>query len=423
MCWWSSSLDVASRRLRLMAMDEPLQDGTVYNPLATTEIQNPYPTLARLRAQSPIHFSRVTNSWVLSRYRDVDEVLRDHRRFSSDPATRLPSGQSLADAKPNADSYTMLIHDPPDHTRLRALVNKAFTQRSVDRIETRIRHVIDDLLDEIPSPSAFDLMTALAKPLPVLVIAELLGFPATDRSMLCEWSREKINLLEPTADTAIQSRQSARLDAYVRSVVELRRSEPGDDVLSALLIAEQSGDALTIREIENMVRLLLITGNETTASLIGNGVLALLRNPQELQRIREDRDLIPAAIEELLRFEPPIQAGFRGVTEDCDFHGTPFRRGDGVILLLGAANRDPSVFSDPDRLDVTRRERSQISFGRGIHHCIGAPLARLEGRLALEALLQRFSSMHLREENPQFYPGIILRELQSLPISATLGST
>ena len=207
-------------------------------------------------------------------------------------------------------------------------------------------------------------------------------------------------------------------DAYFSAIIEARRREPQDDIVSALAQAEEEGDKLTAREVLNMLRLLLVAGNETTTNLIGNGMLALLRNPDQLQLLREDPSRIPAAVEELLRFDSPVQLDFRGVLEDCEVNGASLRRGDGAILAIGAANRDPEVFDEPERLDVERSKGSNISFGRGVHHCLGAPLARLEGRIALEVLLERFSSMRLLTDRPRFRRAIVLRGLESLPMAA-----
>ena len=290
------------------------------------------------------------------------------------------------------DEFTMLFLDPPDHTRLRALVNKAFTPKVVKYLEPRIRGILGSLLDDIGDPAAFDLMQAVAQPLPVIVIAEMLGVPPEDRAQFRIWSAQRARLLEPMIgprERAAGEAASRAFDAYFRPIIEVRRKEPRDDIVSALARAEEDGGRLSERETLNMLRLLLSAGNETTANLIGNGMLALLRHPEQLQRLRDDPSLIPAAVEELLRFDSPVQADFRRVLPDCEVNGFALRKRDNVVLLLGATNRDPDVFEDPDRLDVGRSQGSHLSFGRGIHHCLGAPLARLEGRIVLEMLLAR----------------------------------
>ena len=410
---------IRSLVVNALVLRERWQSGVAYNPLSPRMAQDPYPEYAVLRERSPVHRSRLMNAWVFSRYADVDTVLRDHRRFSNDPRKRTLSRRQQA-TLPDPGDYTMLFLDPPDHTRLRALVNKAFTRRAVNALEPLIRRLMDTLLDDV-APSGFDLMEAVAVPLPVIVIAEMLGVPPEDRARFRVWSNQRARLLEPTispGERAAGIAAGEALDEYFTPIIQARRAEPESDIVSALAQAEEGGEVLTEREVLNMLRLLLVAGNETTTNLIGNGMLALLRNPGELERLRTDPALIPSAVEELLRFDSPVQTDFRGALEDCEVNGAPVRRGESVVLLIGSANRDPAVFEEPDRLDVGRSGSSHISFGRGIHHCIGAPLARLEGRIVLEALLERFSSMRLLDERPAYRGGVVLRGLESLPVAA-----
>ena len=315
----------------------------------------------------------------------------------------------------------MLLLDPPDHTRLRALVNKAFARQSVNALETRIRGLMGGLLDAIDDPAGFDLMTAVARPLPVIVIAEMLGVPPQDRARFTTWSNQRARIIEPTATERERAHADAAgesLDAYFLSTIEDRRADPQDDIISALVHAEEEGDTLNEQEMLNMLRLLLIAGNETTTNLIGNGMLALLRHPDQLSVLRDDPSLMPAAVNELLRFDSPVQSDFRAAVEDCEVDGVPIRGGESIILLLGAANHDPAVFDRPERLDVRRREGNHIALGRGIHHCLGAFLARLEGRIAFEMLLERFPTIRLLTDRPAFRSGIVLRGLESLPLGA-----
>ena len=410
---------IRSVAVNALLLRERWSSGAVYNPLSAAVAQDPYPQYADLRERSPVHRSRLMNAWVFSRYADVDTVLRDHRRFSNDPGKRNLSRRQQA-TLPGPDDYTMLFLDPPDHTRLRALVNKAFTRRAVNALEPHIRGLMKSLLDEV-DPAGFDLMKAVANPLPVIVIAEMLGVPPEDRARFGIWSNQRARLLEPTIsprERKIAAEAGEAFNDYFRPIIQARRAEPENDIVSALAQAEEEGDALSEQETLNMLRLLLIAGNETTTNLIGNGMLALLRSPDELDRLREDPSLIPGAVEELLRFDSPVQTDFRGALEDCEVNGSPVRRGENIVLLIGAANRDPAAFEEPDRLDVGRAEASHISFGRGIHHCIGAPLARLEGRIVLEVLLERFASIRLLAERPAYRGGVVLRGLESLPIAA-----
>ena len=411
---------IRSLAVGALLVRERWESGVSYNPLSAQMAQDPYPTYAKLRARDPVHRSRLMQAWLFSRYAEVDTILRDHRHFSSDPRKRIPSGRQRA-SLPNVEEPSMLFLDPPDHTRLRALVNKAFTPRAVAALEPHIRELMSRLLDAVEDPSAFDLMAAVAKPLPVIVIAEMLGIPAEDRARFAVWSDQRARILEPTLSAAERETAEAAmrsLDAYLMPIISARRAAPHDDIISALAQAEEEGDKLTEREVLLMLRLLLVAGNETTTNLIGNGMLALLRHPDQLAALREDRALIPSAVEELLRFDSPVQVDVRSVLEDCDVNGFGVRRGDNVVCLLGAANRDPDRFEAPDRLDVGRREQTHLAFGRGIHHCLGAPLARLEGRMVLETLLERFVSMSLLDERPAFRNSVVLRGLDSLPVTA-----
>ena len=401
-----------------MLARERWQSGVVYNPLSAATAQDPYPVYAALRERGPVHRSRLMNAWMFSRHADIDTILRDHRRFGNDPRKGRLSRRQRVNL-PADEEFTMLFLDPPDHKRLRALVNKAFTPKAVNALEPHIRRLLGSLLDDIDDPSAFDLMQAVAQPLPVIVIAEMLGVPPEDRAQFKVWSDQRARMLEPLIDArerALAGAANKSLNDYFRPIIEERRAAPKDDIVSALAQAEEEGDRLTELEMLNMMRLLLIAGNETTTNLIGNGVLALLRHPDQLRRLRDDPSLIPSAVDELLRFDSPVQTDFRRALGDCEVNGFPLKKRDNIVLLLGSANRDPDVFENPDTLDVGRGDRSHLSFGRGIHHCIGAPLARLEGRIVLEMLLERFSRISLLDGEPRFRNSIVLRGLESLPV-------
>ena len=409
---------IRSAAINAVLIRERLESGVAYNPLSSRVTQDPYPVYAKLRARDRVHRSRLFNGWVFTRHADVDTILRNHRHFSNDPRKGALTRRQRA-ALPPSDELTMLLLDPPAHNRLRALVNKAFTRRAVNALEPHIRDLLGALLDEIGDPAGFDLMAAVAQPLPVIVIAEMLGIPPEDRAQFKLWSDQRARLIEPTTSKRqreIGKAASNALDAYVRPIISARRVDPQGDIVSALALAEERGDRLTEREMLNMLRLLLVAGNETTTNLIGNGMLALLRHPEQLERLRQDPSMIPSAVEELLRFDSPVQTDFRRALEDCEVNGFPVRRREEIVAVLGAANRDPEIFEYPDRLDVGRREIKHVSFGRGIHHCLGAPLARLEGRIVLEELLQRFSSIRLLNERPRFHDTVVLRGLRSLPI-------
>jgi cytochrome P450 len=404
-----------------MLVREWWQSGVTYNPLSPRVYLNPYPKYAKLRAKAPLHWSPLLEAWVATRYADVDAILRDHKRFSSDPRkrqrTRAP--RTMVD---NPGGQSMLFVDPPEHTRLRALVNKAFTPQAIAALTPRIQAIVQELLDQIPEPSHFDLIDTLAYPLPVIVMAELLGIPPQDRAQFKHWSDRRARALEPTiTPREIQeaNRAAHEIDDYFRGVIKERRRAPRDDLISTLVATEEAGDALTQDETLVMLRLLLIAGNETTTNLIGNGILALLRHPDQLQKLREHPELIDTAVEEILRYDTTVQVDFRSALEDVEIGGQRITRGQGIMLLLGAANHDPEVFHAPEQFDITRREASHLAFGRGVHHCLGAPLARTEARLAFTGLLERFSDIRLLTEHPPFKDNVVLRGLQSLPLGAT----
>lgn len=409
--------------IKVVILRERWQSGVAYDPLSARTTRDPYPAYAELRARAPVHRSRLLRAWVFTRHADVDAILRDHRHFANDPRKGTLSSRQLAMLPPRHD-YTLLFLDPPDHTRLRALVSKAFTRKALHAYESRIRGIVEALVDDIDDLAAFDLMQAVAWPLPTIVMAEMLGVPSEDRARFGVWARRRARLLEPTIGPRERKAGDAALrefDSYFRPVIEERRRAPGHDIVSTLVRAQHEGAHLSEREMLNMLRLLVGAGTETTANLIGNGVLALLRNPDQLRRLREDPGLIPTAIEELLRFDSPVQADFRRVLADCEVNGFPVRKRDNIVLLIGAANRDPGVFANPDRLDVGRRPGPHLSFGRGIHHCLGAALARLEGRIVLEVLLERFSSIDLIGGRPRFFKGIVRRGLRHLTLRCVKG--
>ena len=402
---------------------ERWHSGVAYNPLSARMAQDPYPVYAALRERDPVHRSRLMNAWMFARHADVDAILRDHRRFGSDPRKGTLSARQ-AKLLPPSEEFTLIFLDPPDHQRLRALVSKAFTRRAVAAIEARVRAVLGTLLDDIADPGGFDLMEAVARPLPVIVVAEMLGVAPEDREQFRVWSAQRARLLEPTIGKRERRDGDAAtraFDAYFRRIIAERRKAPREDILSALIEVEEDGERLNEREMLNMLRLLVIAGNETSTNLIGNGVLALLRHPEELGRLRDEPGLIPGAVEELLRFDAPVQATFRRALADCEVNGFRLRRRDNIVLLLGAANRDPDAFEDPDRLDVGRSGGTHLSFGRGIHHCLGALLARLEGRIVLEMLLERFSDLAVLGERLRFRTGIVFRGLDTLPLRCTKG--
>ncbi len=405
--------------VRALILKERLQTGVVWNPLDGGYHQNPYETYTRLRERDPMHRSSLTGAWVLSRHEDCDAVLRDHKRFSNDARNADdPANDVAANLE---DTHSMLMLDPPDHTRLRSLVSLAFTPKALEAWRPRIEAIVDQLLAEAASEGQVDMLEALAVPLPTMVIAEMLGIPTDDLPQFKLWSDHVSRTLEPTItpdELKLAQRSNKELAAYFEGIIEQRRAEPRDDLVSQLIAAEQAGDQLTHDELQVTLRLILVAGNETTTNLIGNGLLALLRHPEQLERLRREPDLMESAIDELLRYDSPVQTDGRTALEDIEWGGELIKQGQQVFLLLGAANRDPAEFPDPDRLDISRGSKRHMSFGRGIHHCLGAPLARIEAQVALEKLLERYESLELAGE-PRFKDHIVLRGLRELPVDVT----
>jgi cytochrome P450 len=314
----------------------------------------------------------------------------------------------------------MLFRDPPDHTRLRGLVNKAFTPRVVERLRPRIETVVDGLLGARTDEGGMDLIRDLATPLPILVIAELLGIPVEDYKELKRWSDDLALMLDGSIAAQVAPRavtSACEFVDYLRGVMGQRRARPQDDLLSELLAVQEKDDALTEDEILGTSVLLLGAGHETTTNLIGNGVLALLQNPGELARLRREPGCLANAVEECLRFDSPVQATSRVLPEDLEVGGRRIPKGEEIVLLLGAANRDPGVFPDPDRFDVGREQaRQHLSFGHGIHFCLGANLARAEAQVALAGLLRRFPTLSLAHEALEWRPGFLFRGVERLPL-------
>ena len=332
---------------------------TLFDPTDPAFRQNPYPTYAALRTQAPIAFWEERNLWLLTRWADCNAVLRDNR-FGNDPV-----------------GLDMLFQNPPDHTRLRSLMQKAFTPRRIELLRDQIQTITDGLLDQVQGEREIDLISALAYPLPVAVIAALMGVPAADHTRFHEWSNALVDSLDLVQDATLAERLATAesgFRAYFDDLIRERRRNPGDDLLSALIAAEEAGDRLSGDELYFNARLLLIAGYETTVGLIGNGVLALLRNPAQRKLLQEQSGLI--------------------------------------------ANHDSAHLTDPERLDITRPTVQHLAFGSGIHYCLGAPLARIEGQIAIQTLLRRFPNLQLAEEAPPHRDNFVFRSLQRLPVVA-----
>ncbi len=404
-------------------MTPPALDRTppAFNPLDPAFIADPYPFYHRLRETAPV-FKTPLGFWLLTRYEDIALALRD-RRFGKDFVGNISRryGEDRMNEPAVANlGHTMLVLDPPDHTRLRSLVIKAFTARRVADMRPRIKALVDQQLDRVQDKGAMDVMRDLAHRLPVIVICDMLGIPEAHRAPFLAGSNVNGRILEPVPMTRQElDRANATTmgaNAYFDQLCELRRREPKDDLTTELVKAEEAGDRLTTEELRANIGLLFGAGHETTTNLIGNGLLALHRQPDQWERLKADPSLIANSIEELLRFDSSVQLTGRVTNADVDIGGTTIPAGESVIMLLGAANRDPAQYADPDRLDVGRQNVRPMSFGGGIHHCLGAQLARLEGELVFAALAERMPTLELPEKDkPEWKRSFTLRGLSKLP--------
>jgi hypothetical protein len=404
----------------LPSMEIP-QAEPLFNPLSPDVIANPYPYYDRLRTLDPVHRSPL-GVFVASRHADVSFVLRD-KRFGKDfvgRMTRRFGPQVLDEPVYRSMRHWMLQLDPPDHTRLRGLVVKAFTARRVEDMRPRIQEIVDETLDRVEPRGRMDLIADFALRLPVTVICDMLGIPEEDHEMIFSGARAGGRLLDPVplsrAEIDRANADNLATAAYFHSLFELRRRQPGDDLTTQLVHAEEEGHKLTNEELTANVILLFGAGHETTVNLIGNGLLALHRNPDQLRLLKDNPALITNTIEELLRYDSSVQLTGRTALEDVPVGGVDVAKGESVLCLLGAANRDPAVYPDPDRLDITRPSIKPMSFGGGIHFCLGAQLARIEGEIAIATMLRRLPRLKLDDvEHPHWRKTFVLRGLNSLP--------
>ena len=383
-------------------------------------LDDPYPAYQRLRDAGPVHRHPV-GFFVLTRYDDVSAFMRDPR-FGKGGYQALFESRFGPSASGPWIGLSMLFRDPPDHTRLRALVSKAFTPRVVEALRAHIQEIVDGLLARVAGRGRLEVIEDLAYPLPVTVISELLGVPVDHSELVKAWSRDIARALDaialPVGPDVIERgrRATDEMVSYFRGLIAERSGHPGPDLLSGLIEAEEAGDRLSEAELLSTCVLLYVAGHETTVNLIGNGLLALLRHPDERRRLRENPGLLQGAIEELLRYDGPVQRTGRMATTDLEIAGVLIPAGSLVLGLLGAANRDPAHFAEPDRLDLGREEPRHLAFGSGIHYCLGASLARLEAQVAIGTVLRRFPSLALVVERLTWRPSSTLRGLDALPV-------
>jgi pimeloyl-[acyl-carrier protein] synthase len=428
------------------------------DPLSLLNLQkkeirsNPYPFYEQLRNQDPVHWDEELGFWVLTHYSDIDALYTDERFSRAQGLMRgfqrlSETEQQIAETVYGSFSKTVFYADPPYHTHLRGLMNHAFTPRRVERLRPYIQKVVDELLDAAQAQAEVDVIHDLAYPLPVMVIAELLGLPAGDRARFKKWSDDLFAILGTVRhkSTDLLDRAARSLEEmtdYVKDLSHHRREAPQDDLLTALLsVTEDEGlvcphphdsssihtagelireqkasSALTEEELVANINILLSTGHETTTHLIGNGLLALLQHPEQFNKLQTRPALLASAIEEMLRYDNPVQITYRSALEDAIIKGKAIHKGDLVNTIIGSANRDPQRFSDPDSFEITRNEGRHLGFGIGIHFCIGAPLVRLEAEIVFETILRRFPNINLGTETLEWQEHPIFRGLKSLPV-------
>jgi cytochrome P450 len=396
-----------------------------FDPFTAAAIADPYPQYHRLRAEDPVHWSEKLRSWVLFRHDDVCAFFRDDERLSSDRS----KASKFAGPAPAASGLRTVSSDPPEHTPVRGMLTASLSPR-LRTVGARVDELIAALLDRLAGAvtrvvehsalaGEVDLIEDFAYPLPIQVIAELLGVPEADRARFQEWSRAVARGMDRFYSGGEVKQGLMEIGAYFHGLVEQRSGSDGDDLVRRLLGARHHGERLSDLEVVALCTALVFGGHETTVNLIGNGMLAVLRNPEQLERLRSEATPIDGAVEELLRFDSPAQLISRSVIADFEWRGRTLRRGDSVLAGLGAANRDPEVFADPDRLDLGRQPNPHLAFGLGTHFCPGAQLTRIEARAAIPALLRRFPKLRLGSSEPLRRPTAVLRGLERLPVQLT----
>ncbi|MFF7237649.1 cytochrome P450 [Streptomyces collinus] len=395
-----------------------------FDPWDPAFLADPYPAYAELRSRGRVIRYEPTDQWLVPHHADVSALLRDRRlgrayqhRFTHEDFGRTPPAPEHEPFH-TLNDHGMLDLEPPDHTRIRRLVSKAFTPRTVEALVPYVRNLADELVAGLVAAGGGDLLTDVAEPLPVAVIAEMLGIPEADRAPLRPWSADICGMYElnPSGDSAERAvRASVEFSGYLRELIAERRKNPGDDLISGLIAAHDEGDRLTEQEMISTAVLLFNAGHEATVNATVNGWWALFRNPDQLAALRADHSLVPAAVEELMRYDTPLQLFERWVLDDVEIDGTVIPRGAEIAMLFGSANHDPSVFTAPERLDVTRGDNPHISFSAGIHYCIGAPLARIELAASMTALLERAPTLSLAAE-PKRKPNFVIRGLEGLDV-------
>ncbi|MEU9284906.1 cytochrome P450 [Streptomyces sp. NPDC048275] len=407
-----------------MAASHTSQSPLAFNPWNPEFVANPYPAYAELRERGRVVHYEPTDQWLVPHHADVSALLRDRRlgRTYQHRFTHEDFGRTAPPAEHEPfhvlNDHGMLDLEPPDHTRIRRLVSKAFTPRTVEQLKPYVHGLANELVAGLVEAGGGDLLTDVAEPLPVAVIAEMLGIPESDRAQLRPWSADICGMYElsPSQETAAKAvRASVEFTEYLQELIAARRKEPGDDLISGLITVYDEGDRLTEQEMISTCVLLLNAGHEATVNATVNGWWALFRNPDQLSALRADHSLIPSAVEELMRYDTPLQLFERWVLDEIEIDGTVIPRGAEIAMLFGSANHDPEVFENPGQLDLTRKENPHISFSAGIHYCIGAPLARIELAASMAALLDRAPTLRPTAE-PERKPNFVIRGLGGLSV-------
>jgi cytochrome P450 len=404
--------------------DQPAETGKQYDLFSRRFKADPFPTFARMRQEVPIFPHQAPDGstiWYITTYEDVTAVLRDDANFSKDPRNARAYDSSGPTSRKTTIhqriNENMLFADPPHHTRLRSLVNKAFTPRRIEALAPQIRSIATNLLEEVKHQGQMDLIASYALPLPLFVICEMLGIPENERAQVSDWSQAIISPGSRNLNYSARKNKVRAFTTYLEQLFNERRANPQEDLISALTQVEEEGDRLNEMELSSMVALLLVTGHETTVNLIGNGTLALLLHAEQLHILQNDPSCWPTAIEELLRYDGPVETSTsRWACRDVQMGGHLIERGDLVRVVLASANRDEQQFEHAANLDVQREDNKHLAFGMGIHYCLGAPLARLEGHIALETLFRQFAGIRLLHPLSEisWRSGILFRGLEKL---------
>ncbi len=408
---------------------QKIRSAKSFNPFDKEFHANPYPTYHRLRSENPVHRHYIEGDWVFTRYADVKAVLRSGCvRTHNRPELIQQKNLYLQDKGKNLNTlaYTsnklLFFMNPPDHSRLRSLVIQAFSPTVVERMRPRIQEIVNDLLDQVRNKGTMDIIADLAEPLPVIVIARMLGIPNEAQDQLHQWSKVFIRILDSLVsleEYEVLNKVIEDFQEYLRHLIAEREKDPQEDLISALIAARNQGERLSQEELLATCILLFMTGEETTVNTIGNGMLALLSYPEQMETLKREPTIIQNAVEEILRYDSPVQMTNRIAIDNIEIGNQTIQAGEKITLCIGSANRDPAQFSDPDRFNINRSENNHLAFGDGIHYCLGAALARAQAQIAINTLVQQFPNLKLATDKLEWRDNIVLRGLKTLPITFT----